>query len=407
MYQFFYYIIFIPVLLYACYFFISSLFAFRKYNSYPSVKSKNKFAVIIAARNEADVIGGLIDSLKLQDYPKELFDIYVAPNNCSDDTKGVSIAHGANILEYNTKITSKGDALKLAFNDLNKNYNYDAYAIFDADNVVDSKFLEKMNDSIEAGCQVMQAYRDTKNITDSWISASYALFYWGQNFFFGQSRFLLNSSTNISGTGFVVKKSVIEEFGFDTTTITEDIEYTGQCALNGVRVTYIKDAITYDEQPVDFNTSWKQRKRWSTGAMDCCSKYSMKLLKKASETGDLFCLDMGLFYVAPYIQIIGSILFVLLVTYNFLGVQLYDLTAYLYALKEWFFIIGFMLSLGMGVLIIKLSKKSVKEALKGLIMFTIFMMSWVPINVICMFKKTVVWEEIKHSRSISIDSIKK
>lgn len=407
MYQVIYYIIFLPVLIYSCYFFISSLFAFRKCISYPSVKPKNKFAILIAARNESAVIGGLIDSLMIQDYPKELFDVYVIANNCTDDTKGVSLKAGAKVLEYESKISSKGDALKLAFNDLGRNYDYDAYAIFDADNIVDVKFLEKMNDAIEAGCPVMQAYRDTKNITDSWVSASYALFYWGQNFFFGQSRFLLNSSTNINGTGFVVTKKVIEEYGFNTTTITEDIEFTGQCALNGVRVTYIKDAITYDEQPVDFATSWKQRKRWSTGTMDCCHKYSMKLLKKASETGDLFCLDMGLFYLAPYIQLIGSVLFCLLVLYNFIGIQLYDLSSYLFALKEWFFILGLMFSIGMAVLVVKLSKKSVKQALKGVIMFTLFMLSWLPINIICLFKKTVVWEEIKHTKSIGINSINK
>lgn len=91
MYQVIYYIIFLPVLIYSCYFFISSLFAFRKCISYPSVKPKNKFAILIAARNESAVIGGLIDSLMIQDYPKELFDVYVIANNCTDDTKGVSL----------------------------------------------------------------------------------------------------------------------------------------------------------------------------------------------------------------------------------------------------------------------------------------------------------------------------
>ena len=407
MYQFVYYIIFIPVLMYSCYYFVSGLFAFKKYKAYPEVKPKNRFAILIAARNEAEVISGLINSLKGQKYPSDLYDVYVMPNNCTDNTKEVSISHGAKILEFKEKITSKGDVLKLAFNYLNNNEEYDAYVVFDADNVVHEEFLGKMNNALEAGCPVMQGYRDTKNVKDSWISASYALFYWGQNLFFGQSRSLLNSSTNINGTGFVVKKSIVEEFGFNTKTITEDIEYTGLCALNGVRIAFVKEAITYDEQPIDFKTSWKQRKRWSTGTMECCSRYSMKLLKKFFKTGDMFSLDMGLFYMAPHVMLVGAGLSTVLFAYNMIGVKLYDITAYLYALNQWFLILCIMFGMGISILTIKLSNKSVKAALKGVVMFMVFILSWIPINIICLFKKTVVWEEIKHSRSISLDSIKK
>lgn len=51
---------------------------------------QTRFAVLIAARNEEPVISGLIESLLRQNYPKELFDIYVIPNNCTDDTAGAA-----------------------------------------------------------------------------------------------------------------------------------------------------------------------------------------------------------------------------------------------------------------------------------------------------------------------------
>ena len=49
-----------------------------------------KYAIIIAARNEELVIGQLIKSIKNQKYPKELIDIFVVADNCTDDTAKVA-----------------------------------------------------------------------------------------------------------------------------------------------------------------------------------------------------------------------------------------------------------------------------------------------------------------------------
>ncbi|HVI40542.1 MAG TPA: hypothetical protein VM577_07780 [Anaerovoracaceae bacterium] len=59
------------LMFYAAYYFIISLFAFKSYKTLTSFPPQNKFAVIIAARNEAQVIGNLINSLKKQDYPSD------------------------------------------------------------------------------------------------------------------------------------------------------------------------------------------------------------------------------------------------------------------------------------------------------------------------------------------------
>ena len=57
-----------------------------------------RFAVLAAARNEEAVIGSLVASLKAQNYPAELVDVYVIPNNCSDYTEAVAAASGAEII---------------------------------------------------------------------------------------------------------------------------------------------------------------------------------------------------------------------------------------------------------------------------------------------------------------------
>ncbi|MBR3423990.1 MAG: glycosyltransferase family 2 protein, partial [Clostridia bacterium] len=46
----------------------------------------HKFAVIISARNEEALIGGLIESIKNQTYPSELVTTFVVADNCTDAT---------------------------------------------------------------------------------------------------------------------------------------------------------------------------------------------------------------------------------------------------------------------------------------------------------------------------------
>ena len=50
------------------------------------INKKHKFMVIIPAHNEEAVVGNLIESLKDQDYDKNLYDIYVIADNCTDNT---------------------------------------------------------------------------------------------------------------------------------------------------------------------------------------------------------------------------------------------------------------------------------------------------------------------------------
>ena len=67
-------------------------------------RSLGRYAVLIAARNESAVIGQLIDSILAQDYPRELVDIYVVADNCTDDTAAVAAARGARVYQRQNKL---------------------------------------------------------------------------------------------------------------------------------------------------------------------------------------------------------------------------------------------------------------------------------------------------------------
>ena len=169
MFEIIIYILLILSLIYGFYFLIMASGVFRKKKCEIDNNKKNHFAILIAARNEETVIKNLINSLKKQNYPSNKYDVYVIVNNCTDNTLEVAKNAGAKIIECKQKVKSKGEVLKYTFNKLKSNDEIDAYVIFDADNVVHREFLNKMNDSINCGYEVVQGFRDTKNICDNWL----------------------------------------------------------------------------------------------------------------------------------------------------------------------------------------------------------------------------------------------
>ena len=281
-------------------------------------EKENRFMAIIPAHNEEAVIGNLVESLKHQNYNKDLYDIYVIADNCTDNTARVAKEAGAIVYErFDETKKTKGYALDWFLKQkIEENVPYDAFFVFDADNIVHPDFIKNMNKKLCQGEDVVQGYRDIKNPTDSWITAGYALFYWTMHRFYHLARYNLGLSPLLNGTGFMVKFDVIKpEGGLKTVTLTEDIEFSLKRIIKGKRLGWSTEAIVYDEQPVGFSQSWSQRSRWTVGHMQCIKEYTKSLAVAAKENKTMMNFD-GLLYIVGSIPMF-IITLVLLLT-NFL-----------------------------------------------------------------------------------------
>ncbi len=366
---------------------------------------EHKFMTIIPAHNEESVIGNLIDSLNKQDYPKELYDIYVIADNCTDGT--AEIAKNAGAIVYtrnNDEEHTKGQALQWFLSKkIEENADYDAFCVFDADNIVDKDFIKNMNKKLCQGEEVVQGYRDIKNPTDSWISSGYAIFYWMMNRFYHLARYNLGLSPLINGTGFMVKFDVIKPNGWQTSTLTEDIEFSLQRIIAGRKLGWATDAIVYDEQPVGFKQSWSQRSRWTVGHMQCMSKYTKELINSVKGHKTLVTFD-GLLYIVGSIPMFVITLVLLLINaVMYIGKGMTRLALIENYLR--YLIPTFLLPILTAIIIMKLDKKPIKPMIKGLICYPIFLGSWLVINFKCLFKRDTNWEKIEHVRDIKINEV--
>lgn len=385
---------------YMLYYLAVAVFAFKRKIIRAKSDRKNKFAIVIPARNESLVIGNLIQSLNSQNYSKEKYDIFVLPNNCTDNTEEVAKHYNAQIINCKKEIIkSKGDVLRYAFNYL-ENRDYDAYIVFDADNIVHPDFINEMNKYLCLGYRVAQGYRDSKNPSDTWISSSHSMHYIIQNFFMNKSRMNINKSCFINGTGFMVSKELLNEYGYDSLTITEDIELTVKCGFNNERIAFVENAITYDEQPTEFWVSWKQRKRWSIGTLQCLKQYYKEIFNDIFKNKNFASIDSIMFLTAPILQLLGTFNCVLqIITSVVTGAKLDYLSKFI------LLIIYYFTNIMLAISIVKINQKHVRNYIKGIIFLPIFYLSWVPINIVALFEKNSNWERIEHKRIISLDNI--
>lgn len=385
---------------------VISVCSLVKLKEKPILEEKvNRFMAIIPAHNEENVIGPLVESLINQNYPKDYYDIYVIADNCTDRTAEIAENAGAIVLKrFDEEHKTKGYALQWFLEQkIKEDAPYDAFCIFDADNIVDSNFLKAMNKKLCQGEDVVQGYRDIKNPTDSWVSAGYALFYWTMNRFYHLARYNVGLSPLINGTGFMVRFDVIKPDGWNTNTLTEDIEFSLKRIINGKKLGWATDAIVYDEQPVGFKQSWKQRTRWTVGHIQCLERYTKPLAAAVKEHKTMMNFD-GLLYLIGSIPMF--ILTLVLLALNFViyianGMTAVDLL--INCLR--YFLPTFLLPIFTAILIMILDKKPIRPMLKGLICYPLFLGSWLLINFKCLFKRDTSWDKIDHVRNVKINEV--
>ena len=365
----------------------------------------HRFAVLIPARNEEMVISGLIDSIHRQDYPTELIDIYVIADNCTDSTAARAIECGAKVIaRFNNRQVGKGYALDYALKHIDHQVGleyYDAFLVFDADNVLDCRFVEEMNRTFSDGYEVVTSYRNSKNYGDNWISAGYALWFIRESRYLNNSRMLLGTSCAVSGTGFLFSRQVMESTnGWKFHLLTEDIEFSVHHILQGRKIGFCADAVLYDEQPVTFRQSWRQRLRWARGFLQVFRKYGFGLVKGIGK-GHFSCYDMSMTVMPAYILTVGLIIAYLVGGVMSTAEGISFLPCLMYILQTFLGLYVVLFLVGVFTTITEWKRIHTTPLRKVLytVTFPLFMLTYIPISMVALFSRKVQWKPIEHHRA--------
>ncbi len=369
----------------------------------------HRYAVLIAARNESGVIGQLIESIKKQSYPSELVTVFVVADNCTDNTAEIAENAGAVVYRrFNRQQVGKGYALDFLLARIREDYAdkpFDAFIVFDADNILDRNYISEMNKVFSDGYDIITSYRNSKNYDDNWISAGYSLWFLRESRYLNGARMLLNTSCAISGTGFCVSRAVIEkDGGWKYYLLTEDIEFTVDHVLKGYKIGFAEKAVLYDEQPTRFSQSWLQRLRWSKGFLQVWFKYGARLVKNIFNGKGISCYDMTMTIMPAFFLTIACLC--LNIAAQIAGIILDIRVTILFdslidSLRNSYLLLYIV---GLVTTVTEWKQIRCSPAKKILYTFTfpLFMFTYVPISIVAIFAK-VEWKPIAHTKIASAE----
>ena len=383
----------------------------------------HNFAVLIPARNEEAVIGELITSINEQDYPSDRITVFVVADNCTDGTAEAARKCGAVVYErFNKELVGKGYALNYLLEKIENDFDreaFDAFFVFDADNVLTPNYVTEMNKAYSEGFRALTSYRNSKNYGDNWISSGYALWFIREAKYLNNSRMILKTSCAVSGTGFLVDRKLFENkeghLEWNYFLLTEDIEFTASSVVNGERIGYCGTAEFFDEQPVKFRQSWNQRLRWAKGYLQVFANYGKRLItgifKKNERTetyhgGPFACFDMSM-TIMPAMILSGIMLTLDIaasIVMAFKGEFFHALNLIVIPLADAY---GIVFVVGIITAITEWSHihTTVPRKILSIFTFPLFMITYIPISYAAILKRRVGWDPIRHSKAVSLKEI--
>ena len=278
---------------------------------------------------------------------------------------------------------------------------YDAIAVFDADNLVHPNFLLEMNNRLLKGDKVIQGYLDAKNPYDTWVAGTFAIAFWVIDHVWHLAKTNIGLSSVLGGTGMVITTDVLKKNGWGATCLTEDMEFTMKSLCDGIKTTWAHDAIVWDEKPLTFKASWNQRKRWAQGQFDVAHRFIPRMLKEGIRRRDIRILDGCLHLIQPHFMMISTMFVILSYVQMGLGQQLFT-NIYYFLPAELFSVI----TLGQYLLpvIILLKIKVKPKAWLYLLLYPVFIYSWIPIIFLGFIHRNEhEWSHTQHTRAIGFN----
>ena len=365
-------------------------------NTASNDKAENfsRFAVVICAHDEENVIGNLLENLQSQNYPAEKFHVFVLADHCKDGTvkKAKAFANVTVWQRTGGERSGKGAVLNWGMEKiLQKQNDFDCVLFFDADNQIRPDFLQQMNSAFLAGAEIVTGRRLTENPFDSIISQWYTLYWAVVNSLYNRPRQNLGLSSMLSGTGFAFRMELIRDSGWKTYSLSEDIEFTFLENLKGHCVTYLNDAIFYDEQPVRLSVMWTQLRRWCTGDFQIAFRYFGQWVKAFVKNPswrlwDIFMgVGMTVFFglTAVSYLIHGA----LLIWQGQLGVLVVST------------LLSYVATISVGFAAAAKSSWPVKKLLPGILTFPVFYSLFSYISLQSLFFPQKKWVRIEHKSS--------
>lgn len=268
---------------------------------------RQRFAVVIPAHNEGATLPALLQSLERLEYPRDLYEVVVVADHCTDATVAVARAGHARVLEHTEGSRGgKGFALGWAFAALLAEDRHDAFVILDADSNPVPALLAAFDRELQRGARALQGYISTWNPHESWRTALMAGDQALIHFLRPLGRQTLGASAGIEGNGVCLTRASLSRVPWQTRSVAEDREYHAQLVAAGVHVRFVPKAEVAAIMEPTMEAAESQELRWEGGRFQVAREHVPTLLWAAWRLRSWPCLDAALDLAIPPFSLLAA-----------------------------------------------------------------------------------------------------
>ena len=289
----------LPTLLGSLYLLLLTLLS-RQPRPRPLSRRHLRFDIVVPAHNEAGGIARTVASLQAIDWPRDRFRIVVVADNCTDATAALARGAGAQVLErHDARLRGKGHALAFAFEASRRDGLADAVAVVDADSSVSPNLLEAFAARLEHGARAVQAHYGVRNPSASWRTRLMTIATGAFHIVRSRARDRTDLSCGLRGNGWCVTHGLLRQVPYRAYSLTEDLEYSIDLGLAGVRVHYADEAHADGDMEAGGAAATPQRQRWEMGRFALTRQYAPRLLYAGLRRPSRVCLDLAMDLLVP------------------------------------------------------------------------------------------------------------
>ena len=227
---------------------------------------ESTFLVLFPAYSEDRVIVGSVKKFLLQNYPQDKYHVAVISDHQQESTERLLSGLPVTLLRPVFDKSSKAKALQYAISEVSGQYDY--VVVLDADNIVETDFLHRLNILLKEGYKAVQCHRCAKN-SDSSVSVLDGVSEEINNTLFRKAHNLIGLSSALIGSGMCFDYSWFSSHVTKLTTAGEDRELEVFLLREGIYIKYADDILVFDEKVSSADNFQRQRQRWMSAQVNC------------------------------------------------------------------------------------------------------------------------------------------
>ena len=257
--------------------------------------------ILVAARDEENVIARLVERLFSLDYPSNKLNIYIIDDGSSDKTPLIldRLSRQYDKLKVISRSPNAGGGKSGALNYALKFTHGEWLLVLDADAELKQDSLIRLFSFVEEGdWSAVQLRKSVTNVSKNFLTSCQSM-EMAMDAIFQYGRLSVAGVSELRGNGQLIKKETLLACGsFNEDTVTDDLDLSLRLLLSKSRIGILWDPPVMEEAVENLNALLAQRQRWAEGGLQRFFDYGDQLF--TNKINYLQKFDVTYFFILQY-----------------------------------------------------------------------------------------------------------